>query len=89
MADADTNYVLPYYVQDFNQDGKLDQADEQAPPGNMTPSKPFKEAFTKAVVTPEYTDQWDTFISGCAPIQDGQGVTKGIFCVDENVRAMH
>jgi predicted transcriptional regulator len=87
VVDADTNYVLPFYVRDFNEDGEFGNTDAAAPPGTSYFTQgdhAIREGFKKPVFGDIYTDQWGTFLTGCAPILDkGQGVAA--FCIDMDV----
>lgn len=89
VADADTNYQLPYYLRDFNEDGVMDHADEQAPPGTSYAVESHvelvKNGLKMPIIDDVYTDQWGTFITGCAPIADRVNVPIAVLCVDVNV----
>ena len=70
VADADSNYNLPF-LKDDNQDGILDASDEAVAPGirYISTSPLFYLGFDQALADKEFvTDQWGTFISGYAPI---------------------
>ncbi len=91
VADADSNYALPYYVQDFNRDGVLDNADVQAPPGtpyDVTSSSPqwAIEALRKPTYVEDLTDdQWGSFLTGSAPIYDASGKAIAVLGLDIDV----
>jgi predicted transcriptional regulator len=70
VADADSNYDLPF-LRDDNNDGVLDELDEAVAPGERYyPSSPyFIKGFEAPTPDPEIiSDQWGTFIAGYAPV---------------------
>jgi hypothetical protein len=88
IADADTNFSLPYYIYDLNYDGKIDDADSQVPPGNYTEPVPnyMKYALEKPFYSPGFTsDQWGTYISAYAPVKNETGKTVALFGLDVSI----
>ncbi len=70
VADADSNYSLPFLV-DMNKDSVLNEADEAVAPGvrYWSQSPYFKLGFFGPQADPNpMTDQWGTFITGFSPI---------------------
>jgi hypothetical protein len=70
VADADSNYNLPFLV-DMNKDSVLNEADEAVAPGvrYWSHSPYFKLGFFGPQADPNpMTDQWGTFITGFSPI---------------------
>jgi predicted transcriptional regulator len=87
VADADTNHVLPFYVRDFNQDGKFSNSDTSAPPGahyDFQGDAAISNGFLRPSFGGVYTDQWGTYITACAPILN-KGQVIAVFCVDMDV----
>lgn len=88
VADADSNYDLPF-LRDDNNDGVLDEMDEAIAPGvwyySLEPDL-LKLAFLSPKAHPKFiTDQWGTFISGYSPIQIIDSPDRYLIQVDMNV----
>ncbi|TSD00334.1 MAG: adenylate cyclase [Candidatus Peregrinibacteria bacterium Greene1014_49] len=77
VADADSNYTLPWIGPDFNGDGQLTAADENVSPGvryYAQKNSRMLDAFSKPTFEDNfYSDQWGTWISGFAPIKSSNG----------------
>ena len=71
---------------DVNGDGKIDQLDENAPPGeqyDVTGSiPPVSDALIQPTAFTPFTDKWGTWIAGWAPIRDKNGQSIAILGVD-------
>ncbi len=85
VADADSNYNLPFYT-DFNSDGILEESDENVAPGVRYYAWQ-KEIYKNVLDFPTYnssiaTAQWGLAISGTAPIRDKQGKAVAFVGVD-------
>lgn len=76
VVDADSNHFLPM-GDDENQDGIISNSEENVFPGfqydvSMTPE--INNALIESVAEKDfYSDQWGTYISGYAPINNPQG----------------
>ncbi len=87
IADADSNYNLPFLV-DLNNDGILDETDEAVAPGvrYVTLSRTFPLGFEMPAADMDMVvDQWGTFISGYAPIKDAEGRNIAALEVDMDI----
>lgn len=78
VADADSNYNLPFNgLYDLNDDGRFSDADENLAPGvryDIQTSSPdlYKSGMMYPIYEDDWTvDQWGTFITGGAPIENG------------------
>ena len=84
VADADS--LNPYVTEDTNGDGVIDERDQNPAPGDLydiSDQPESKKAYLEPTADTEPTnDQWGTFISGMAPIKNGQGITVAVFGVD-------
>jgi len=94
VADADTNYYLPFLEWDFNRDGKLDAADEAAPPGtpyNIFEASPKQQKYglQRTVIDTNMEDQWGKFFSATTPIKDSNGNTVAVLGVDVEVTEIY
>ncbi len=82
VADADS--LHPNQKKDLNGDGVIDDADALNTPGELYASDHFPnmlEAFLHPI-SDTGIDQWGTFISGYAPIRDGNGQVLAIVGID-------
>lgn len=87
IADADSNFFIPFVSQDANVDGKMDVADENVYPGlaldNALLTNAVKQAIKEGKTDYDVnTDQWGSWISGIAPIYDEKGVLIGVLGFD-------
>lgn len=88
VADADS--LDPTAEVDLNNDGIFDESDELNTPGDPYDVSKFpwikERALNEPTVDPELTvDQWGTFLSGSAPIQNDQGLADEFIGVDVDV----
>ncbi len=86
VADADTNYNLPYW-EDLNGDGEETPDELNVPPGIHYYAKGLvlenKElALSQPTLDDAYTDQWGTFISGSAPVVGKDGTAQYLLGFD-------
>ena len=92
IADADSNYFLPDH-QEYNFDGKIDDADENVFPGfalddlQLTPIVMNVIKTGMASYEPNI-DQWGSWISGFAPIYNKNGDIIGILGVDFDINQL-
>ena len=94
IADADSNYNLPFIDLDFNNDGKLDSADENIYPGEVYDMKKFtpivdEKGLVMPLISGPYTDQWGTFLDGSAPIRDKQGNSVAVLGISMDVEELY
>src|SRR3989338_3326036 len=88
VVDSDSNYFIPHLEWDYNNDGKLDAADENVTPGTQYDIKKYApeiylEGYIKPVITKEMaTDQWGTFLTATAPIRKNDGIAVAVLGVD-------
>lgn len=88
VVDSDSNYFIPHLEWDYNNDGKLDAADENVTPGTKYDIKKyapeiFLEGYKKPVITKDMsTDQWGTFLTATAPIRKNDGTAVAVLGVD-------
>lgn len=85
IADADS--LHPDQVIDLNKDGVIDESDALNWPGDEYDVSEFSylqyEAFEKPTVDPDLTtDQWGTFMSSTAPIDNSIGEVRSIIGLD-------
>lgn len=88
VSDADSLNPFPSYY-DLNQDGRIDEEDELAPPGtpyDISEIPQIPEAMERTVIVDEpYSDQWGTYMSGFAPVRNSKGKTVGVLGVDIDI----
>jgi hypothetical protein len=94
VADADSNQNIPVLWKDYNNDGKLDEADENLWPGvryDVETSSPriFKEGLLHPVYEIGLQDQWGVFLSAAAPIFSENGRAIGALGVDMDIAGFH
>ena len=87
VADADSNFYLPFESSiDFNNDGKLDAADENVYPGEaIFDEKVYKNAFIAPYFEDVYRSKWGVYISGYTPIRDTKGNTIAVLGLDMDI----
>lgn len=88
VADANSNFNIPFLSEDINGDGVVDEADENISPGVIydTTGQEFPtEGLEKPMVENFSTDQWGTFLTGNAPIRDASGKGVAILGLDMDV----
>ena len=89
VADADSNYNIPFYS-DSNRDGKLESdVDENVAPG-VAYFEPSNMGLSNALQNPTHSidffaDQWGMWLSGFAPIKDANGKTVAVLGLDTDV----
>lgn len=85
VADADVTAGSSLIDQsDWNKDGKLDEADENNPPGTRYDATGQKIA-TRGISKPDFewlSDQWGLTLSAYAPIADVRGNIVAILAID-------
>ncbi|MDD5041020.1 MAG: hypothetical protein PHX87_01005 [Candidatus Peribacteraceae bacterium] len=88
VADADSNYNIPLLSIDFNGDGVLDGADENAWPGavyDATGQRFVTEGLKGPMIEGFASDKWGTFLTGMAPIHDDNGKPIAVLGIDMNI----
>jgi len=86
VADADSNHYTSSHI-NIDQDGVPDEEEENPWPGEVYDASlemESMESLIRPVGIDAFPDQWGTWISGWAPIQDSSGKTIAIFGVDIN-----
>lgn len=92
VADADSNYYIDFSDSlDYNNDGKLDNADQNVYPGldlyeeleygNTKKGEPFYQG--------PYLSQWGVYVSGYAPIRDKNGNVVAFLGLDMDVSEVY
>jgi hypothetical protein len=92
IVDADSNYNIPHLWMDYNNDGIVNFADENVAPGiryYTNNETCFIEALKKSTHSDFYSDQWGTWISGCAPVRDKLGSVVAILGLDMDVSKVY
>ena len=87
VADADSNYYLPFYT-DFNGDGKLSNDEQNVAPGvrNISETDSEFSGFDGPAVDSDfYYDHWGVLLSAFAPIIDQSGKTVAVLGLDLDV----
>lgn len=88
VADADSNFNLPTWV-DYNNDGKPQPEEENVAPGVIYQDfnlEIWREALVRPTAEPDfYLSQWGTYLSGYAPIKESSGKTVAVLGVDMNM----
>jgi methyl-accepting chemotaxis protein len=85
VADADS--IDPDYMQDHNNDGLINAADENIPPGQRYNAYQIEVLQNGLIERPvanphSYTDQWGTLLSAFAPIRNESGAVVAVLGVD-------
>ncbi|PIR49118.1 hypothetical protein COU80_00855 [Candidatus Peregrinibacteria bacterium CG10_big_fil_rev_8_21_14_0_10_55_24] len=88
VADADSNFNIPFSDIDYNQDSIIDEQDEGISPGVRYFSEGRKysnEGLLYPLVDGLSTDQWGTFLTATAPIHDDLGRSVAILAIDMEI----
>ncbi|MFA6509886.1 MAG: MarR family winged helix-turn-helix transcriptional regulator [Candidatus Peribacteraceae bacterium] len=89
LADADSNYYLPYW-NDYNEDGEMNEDELNVAPGTYY-SAPIStglgsfEPLERPLIDDVFTDQWGTYISASAPIRNKESRSVAILGADMDI----
>lgn len=85
VADADSNFYIPFSGIDYNNDNKVDETDENVAPGikYFDDTDPLKIATREPTYDREILyDQWGPGLAGYAPITDENGNLYGVLVIN-------